>query len=255
MSSVPKYVLGLEGEAIATRYATVGVFGPILANKYTSQLSAVVTVFAYISRAFRFGERTIACIESGEFELAEVVDIMATHKHVFGSTLWTLDAPSRQFLRAQCDLRTRPILDDALDDDTVRFALASLRHELTRTLIVPSTKDRPHPEVAAAVTSDLRAYTSTRLDSISIRLLALAFANVASKKRTQAEPLVEYTAPNGRRLFCRAEDWPMICEQQQAVTKAHYEHAAEYRRQQAYAEARQFGAYLRQTGQIPKDSD
>ena len=92
-SKVPRYVLAREGDIYSSLASTTAVYGPML-QCGRSVLSAVCTIHRSTSYAYRLGDRVLGCIESGQWELNELVSIAKTHQNVFRSALWSPDLPS-----------------------------------------------------------------------------------------------------------------------------------------------------------------
>lgn len=202
MSKLPKYHLPFEGTIYGNVCATFGIYGPIL-TRHTSSLSAVASIHRYTSIAYRPGHRTLACVESGEWELGELVSIMQTHSRVLRSYLWSLDMPSAAFLKTEGNIRARPVSMVAITDEAIRYCIESLKNEITKTMTVPSIDHGTRPS-DAGVLADLDGYVCTQLDSVSIPLMAVAYCNVASKRKTKAEN-IGYDYIDGRLYFYRRD--------------------------------------------------
>ncbi len=247
MSKLPKYVLPEMGDFFAHEVATVAVYGPLL-EKHTSQLSAVVSVFRYTSKAYHYNERTLGCIEAGEFSLGEVIALAQQHKNIYKSTIWTLDEPSRAFVKAECNVKTRPISKTEIKDAHVRYSVESIKHELNARSFIPPSLGSYVRTSDAAVLADLKSYDPTRLETVSLRLLATAMANVASKMRTKSEPILYYYDESFHIHFLtREEAWDRYDEQQRLEQNWAKSPKPESREMQ---EARRMGRYMQATNYL-----
>ncbi len=192
-----------DGVNIRAAYHSVGIFGPLLGTT-TSAVSAVVTLGQHAG-AYLPGQKTLCCAESDEWTFSEFANVLATHQRIFSSRPWALDTPTKKMLRSLIGVKIRSLVDGDLKDSNVRAVMALLKDEWTGTIIVPAAFGRPHPGTAA-VSADMKVFTPVSLATVTPRLLATAFCNFATRVRTHAVQLVNYTAADGRRYVITQEE-------------------------------------------------
>ena len=242
-SKIPKYVLATEGDIYSSVASTLVIYGPML-HRHTSVLSAVCTIHRSTSYAYRLGDRVLGCIESGQWELGELVSIAKTHQNVFRSGLWSPDLPSAMFLRNETGTKSRLVSKVAIGEEGIRYAVESLKNEVNKTFTVPSLSYAARPSDMGLL-ADLEGYVCTELNTISIPLLACGFANVASKKKQKSE-LIGYDYIDGRLFLYRRGR--LMTEEEVKADQARQ--VLPPQESAAMQEARRMGRYMQTTNYL-----